>query len=605
MFEILSTTVSKKIYIKDKGEKNMNFISKKTRLKLMVQALVMVSIVAIGTGYSLMFDESIHVSALETTINSENEIFLADSVNCNSTSTYYLKSDGTVYQAGEDGGLLPTKVQVNNVKRIISGNTLTFFMKNDGTIWDYNTSQPSPIQVPIDNIKDVAIGSRYMGDFAIFLKNDGTVWGYGTNDLGQLGIGNTTNQSSLVKIPITNVSNISCGREQTLFTKTDGTVWATGCNSSGQLGIGSTINQLSPIKIPITNVKKSFSTIETSFFIKTDGTVWGCGKNGFRRFLGLSNSISSQLSPKQLAINGVNDILYNYDCILFLKTDKTIWSSGYDNYGILGGVITQPQNTSTGFLTTNNIPTGYKSIALGEGHAVLVKENSTVWACGNNQKGQLGIGVKGNLTSRTIYTPVGNLLKSSFELTSNVLDGAWTNKGETITGIFNLPFGAHMSGCILPDGIYRDNIDDSNKTYDASNYYKWISSTSVAKNSLAPRLVTLKNVLKNGDYTITVEDSDGGRITKTITINNIDTVAPTGTHIVSGLNLTGKATITLTGSDTLSGVKRIKLPNNTYVTGATANYEISTSGTYNFVIEDNGGNITNYPVIVNELTVQQ
>lgn len=82
----------------------------------------------------------------------------------------------------------------------------------------------------------------------------------------------------------------------------------------------------------------------------------------------------------------------------------------------------------------------------------------------------------------------------------------------------------------------------------------------------------------------------------------IDKVAPT-------LNLSQNPTIwtnddvviTATASDSASGVKNIKLPNGTFVTGSSATYTVSTNGTYTFIAYDNAGNSTTTSITVTNI----
>ena len=87
------------------------------------------------------------------------------------------------------------------------------------------------------------------------LKSNGTVWATGENGNGELGIGNTVNQTRAIQVtessgnPITNISAISAGSDHTVFLKNDGTVWATGYNGNGELGIGNTTQQTRAVQV--------------------------------------------------------------------------------------------------------------------------------------------------------------------------------------------------------------------------------------------------------------------------------------------------------------------------------------------------------------------
>ncbi len=74
----------------------------------------------------------------------------------------------------------------------------------------------------------------------------GALYCWGNNQYGQLGIGNTANQSTPVAVPgmSSGVTAVSLGQQNTCAIK-DGGLWCWGLNNNGQLGDGSTTNRLS------------------------------------------------------------------------------------------------------------------------------------------------------------------------------------------------------------------------------------------------------------------------------------------------------------------------------------------------------------------------
>ena len=118
--------------------------------------------------------------------------------------------------------------------------------------------------------------------------------------------------------------------------------------------------------------------------------------------------------------------------------------------------------------------------------------------------------------------------------------------------------------------------------------------------------LSIPSDIKYGNHTLTVwaKDSENAESQKQV-INFFvkDINRPNVTHsIVNGTNNT--KTININATDSESGVKRIKLPNGTYVNGDTASYSVSNKNAdYTFVVEDNAGNTTNYMVAISDVGV--
>ena len=71
---------------------------------------------------------------------------------------------------------------------------------------------------------------------------------------------------------------------------------------------------------------------------------------------------------------------------VFLDEDGSVWTCGYNGYGQLG--LGHFGNTSTPS-KIENIPK-MSSISAGYYHTLLLDENGEVWTCGYNAYGQLG-----------------------------------------------------------------------------------------------------------------------------------------------------------------------------------------------------------------------
>nr|QMP83643.1 MAG: hypothetical protein [Caudoviricetes sp.] len=198
---------------------------------------------------------------------------------------------------------------LTNWSLVAGGQSHSLAIKTDGTLWSWGgnnygelglgdiTNRSSPVQIgSLTNWSQVSGGLWH----SLAIKTDGTLWSWGRNTWGQLGLGNLTHRSSPVQVGfLTNWSLVASGGYQQSFAiKTDGTLWSWGRNEVGQLGLGDTTHRSSPVQVgSLTNWSKVAGGSQ-SLAIKTDGTLWSWGTNSIGE-LGLGDR-TSRSSPVQV-----------------------------------------------------------------------------------------------------------------------------------------------------------------------------------------------------------------------------------------------------------------------------------------------------------------
>lgn len=161
-----------------------------------------------------------------------------------------------------------------------------------------------------------------------------------------------------------------------------------GYNNYGQLGNGTTIDQSRPIAVA-TNAVAVAAGYSHTLFVKSDGTLWTMGYNNMGQLgLGIGN-YAQKKSPVNMASGVVAVAAGNYYS-LFIKNDGTLWGMGENLYGELGNGTTT--STNIPIYMANNVV----AVAAGYGHSLFVKNDGTLWAVGADGYGQLGNGTNIN-----------------------------------------------------------------------------------------------------------------------------------------------------------------------------------------------------------------
>ena len=277
--------------------------------------------------------------------------------------TAAIKTDGTLWTWGYNfDGQLGTN---NTTKRSSPGQTVS-----GGTDW-----------------KLVSCGV----DHTVAIKTDGSLWGWGTNFNGQLGDNTITNRSSPVQTISTgtNWRSVSAGDRHTAAIKTDGALWSWGQNINGSLGDGTVVDKSSPVQIVGggTNWRSVAGGQYHTAAIKTDGTLWTWGFNANGQ-LG-DNTVTKKSSPAQTVGGGTNwkSVECGTSHTAAIKTDGTLWTWGLNVYGALGNNTNSNRSSP---VQTISAGTNWKSVACGIQHTAAIKTDGTLWTWGYNNFGQLG-----------------------------------------------------------------------------------------------------------------------------------------------------------------------------------------------------------------------
>lgn len=263
---------------------------------------------------------------------------------------------------------------------------------------------PTPV-AGLDHVVQVLAGSMN----AFVLKSDGTVWAWGSNTDGQLGNGIAADSSCLPQqvAGLAGITAVAGGDGFALALRNDGTVWAWGYNGNGALGNGTLLSSNVPVQVPGLSGVVAIAAGSHALALTGDGAVWAWGLNTSGQVGDLSATercgLAYELYPpycvkRPTKVEGVGRVskIVAGDSSTFAMTEQgQVWAWG--NSHALG----TSQSTSTCSIAHVSWPCvrkplrmpeleSFRSIVRGNGHALALKPDGSVWSWGGNYDGQLG-----------------------------------------------------------------------------------------------------------------------------------------------------------------------------------------------------------------------
>jgi alpha-tubulin suppressor-like RCC1 family protein len=315
-----------------------------------------------------------------------------------------------------------------------------------GQLGDGNSSnQSTPVlTLGLPPVVQIACG----GNHSLALTENGDVYAWGANDIGQAGTG-APDPFYLLPVlleTIDNVIQIEAGLYMSVALKSDGTVWAWGRNDSGNLGNASYENSSVPVQVQgLNNVVQIGAGPWHVFALTTGGELYGWGQNNFA-VLGLgSNFPPTYNTPQLVNIADVMKIDAGYNHSIALKEDGTVWTWGDDTFGQLG-------QGGPGFANAPIIVPGLENIvdiSSGNSHMQVLDDQGIVYVWGYNDYGQVGNG--NNTFSNTPSTPLGlgNVVL--------IASGTWHSLCITDTGDL-IGYGRNDGGQLATGNTENSNV---------------------------------------------------------------------------------------------------------------------------------------------------
>ena len=267
----------------------------------------------------------------------------------------------------------------------------------------------TPTVVPGISGKVVQIATSNSDGYA--LTSSGAVWAWGVGGYGELGDGKTPPyDTAAVKVDFPAGVNIASLANPMPFDgamaiDSAGHAWGWGLNADGDLCL-SGLFEVRPSQIALSDVTLATGARAHSLF-DSQGHVYSCGDGED----GVLGDGSNKSSSKPTAVVGlpstskVTALTSSWEGSGALLSNGSYYDWGYNSAGQLGD----------GSTVNSDVPVEVKTAAFvrqifqggsgaTNGQTVAILANGSVWAWGNNKKGQLG---DGNRTSSDVPVRVG------------------------------------------------------------------------------------------------------------------------------------------------------------------------------------------------------
>lgn len=311
------------------------------------------------------------------------------------------------------------------VTAVSAATGLSIALRSDGSVvaWGDNNSgqlgdgtyfgRPTPALVA-GATEVQSMSAQILSNHSLAVRTDGRVLAWGNNDNGQLGTGNTSNQSLPFVVPgLFDVTAAAVGASHSLVLKSDGSVWAWGDNTNGQLGIGTTFDQFNPVQVrtsattTLQGVTAITAAANISYALTFAGEVyaWGINTNGQ---LGTGTITNESFAVPVHGVGnvgflgGMTAIAANGSAAYALRTDGAVFGWGLNAAGQVGDG-TQIQRTTPVPVAGLGPGAGVVALTAIAGGGAVLKDDGSVLAWGLNGSGQVG---DGTTTSRTAPVPV-------------------------------------------------------------------------------------------------------------------------------------------------------------------------------------------------------
>lgn len=302
----------------------------------------------------------------------------------------------------------------DKIQQVIQGGSYAFVLTNDRRLWvcgqgyskllepkgykDCSIFSAVPWLTDQGKVEQIAAGITYI----IVLTNDKRLWRYNlTTRHEQLALKDNDGFTFSTSIPWPKergkIKQLIAGRDHSFVVTDDNQLWGFGYNYSGQLGVGDNEcrDTFTPVPWPANRGKiEQVVTGGDHTVVLTDmNCLYVCGDNYFGQ-IGLGDNkecFNFTQVPWPENRGKIKHIIAALFYTIVLTQDNKLWVCGHNKYGQLGFGDEKDYDIFTA-LPWPEERGRINQVIVGWNHTFVLTEDNRLWACGNNDAGQLGLG---------------------------------------------------------------------------------------------------------------------------------------------------------------------------------------------------------------------
>jgi alpha-tubulin suppressor-like RCC1 family protein len=292
---------------------------------------------------------------------------------------------------------------VDNATQVSAHGNTTCAVKRDFTLWCWGllatgldpllpaptlqyTPVTTPLQMPLDNVRTVAIGQRH----SCAIRTDATVWCWGKNTAGQLGNGSTDLGLVPVRARISQVQSLDVGTDFTCAVRTTTSVWCWGSNRYQRLGLKGSRARRVPTFVPVVRATEVATGSAFTCIIATNNRVQCWGRNQYGQLARTTGP--SRRTPHTTSIKRPVMLTAGDEFACAVTAAGTSWCWGRNRFSQLAN-NSNIRNSRPQKVFTPDAVGPITRIGTGQNHACgLATKNAAMWCWGLALQGQLGDG---------------------------------------------------------------------------------------------------------------------------------------------------------------------------------------------------------------------